>query len=100
MATSSKRGDRANDIARAKNVLKKHGNKIKKMSPDRRPGIGFKVENGKMTDKVAFIFYVDKKKSKEEILSEGGTPIPEKIGGIPTDVVEVPRFELRKEEHP
>jgi hypothetical protein len=97
MATSKKQ-DRANEISRAKNVLRKYSNEIKKFSHGRKPGIGFKFENGKMTDKVAFIFYVPKKKSKEEIFSEGGVPIPEEIGGIPTDVIEVPRFEPRKED--
>ena len=95
MATSKKE-DRARDIARAQTILKKYRKEIGKLSPNRKPAIGFKFENGIMTDKVALIFYVEKKKSKEEILSEGGIPIPEKIGGIFTDVVELPRFELRK----
>lgn len=97
MATSKKQ-DKDNDLARAKNVLRKYSDEIKKFSHGRKPGIGFKFENGKMTDKVAFIFYVEKKKSKEEILSEGGVPIPETIRGIPTDVIEIPRFELRKKD--
>jgi hypothetical protein len=53
-------------------------------------GVGYKIKDGRLTDKVALIFYVKKKKSKEELLSEGLLPIPEEIEGIPTDVVAVP----------
>jgi hypothetical protein len=52
-------------------------------------GIGYKTQNGKLTNKVALVFYVTKKKSRDEIMSEGGIPIPEEIDGIATDIVEV-----------
>ncbi|HKG30215.1 MAG TPA: hypothetical protein VKA91_02995 [Nitrososphaeraceae archaeon] len=94
---SASKKDTARDIAKAKNVLKKYHDEIKKISPSRKPGIGFKFENGKMTDKVALIFHVEKKKNKDDILSEGGIPIPKEIGGTLTDVVELPGgFKPRK----
>ncbi len=78
------------DINKAKNILERYGSEIKKKYSADAVGVGYKTEKGKMTDKVALIFYVKKKKSKEELLSEDITPIPEEIEGFPTDVVEIP----------
>ena len=53
--------------------------------------MGYKIKDGKYTDLVALIFYVKKKKSESELMSEGITPIPKKINGIATDVVVMPK---------
>jgi hypothetical protein len=49
--------------------------------------VGYKVKDGKYTDTVAIIFYVKKKKSSEQLTTEGINIIPKKIEGICTDVV-------------
>jgi len=43
---------------------------------------------GKITDKIALVFYVKRKKEKRELSSD---QIPERIDGISTDVVVVPK---------
>jgi hypothetical protein len=78
--------DIAKAIKKAKDILTRKGDEIKKKYSVNGMGIGFKTENGKLTDKVAFVFYVKKKKNKYE----GGVPVPNEIDGIPTDIVEVP----------
>jgi len=76
-------------LLKAKNILMNKGDEIKKKYNVSQMGIGFKTENGKLTNRVAIVFYVETKKSKDKILSEGGNPIPEEIEGIPTDIVEI-----------
>jgi hypothetical protein len=75
---------------KAKDILKRRSSEIKEKYSVNQMGIGYKMENGKLTNKVALIFYVKKKKTKEELLSEGITPMPTEIDGIPTDIVAVP----------
>jgi hypothetical protein len=75
------------EIDHAKRYLKMHDDKIRKKFAVEGSAVGYKVKDGKYTDTVALIFYVKKKKSKEELLSEGISPIPEKMDGIHTDVV-------------
>ena len=65
-----------------------HDDEIRKKYAVEGSAVGYKIKDGKYTDTVALIFYVKKKKkSKEELLSEGISPIPDKMDGIPTDVV-------------
>lgn len=78
---------RATQIDHAKRYLKIHDDEIMKKFALEGSAVGYKIKDGKYTDTVALIFYVKKKKSKEELLSEGISPIPEKMDGIPTDVV-------------
>lgn len=87
-------------VNRAISVLNKISSDSKKKYSVKQMGVGFKIKNGKMTNQLALIFYVNKKMSKEELASEGITPIPEDVEGIPTDVVEIkggfkPRNESR-----
>jgi hypothetical protein len=78
---------KASEIDHAKRFLKMHDDEIRKKYAVEGSAIGYKIKDGKYTDTVALIFYVKKKKSKEELLSEGISPIPEKMDDIPTDVV-------------
>ena len=64
-----------------------HGHDIRKKYAAEGSAVGYKIKDGKYTDTVALIFYVKKKKSKEELLSQGISLIPEKIEGVPTDIV-------------
>jgi endonuclease G len=78
---------KATQIDQAKRYLKMHGDEIRKKYAVEGSAVGYKIKDGKYTDTVALIFYVKKKKSNEELLSQGISPIPEKIDGIPTDIV-------------
>jgi hypothetical protein len=83
-------------IDNAKDILYRHCSEFKKRYLIYACGIGYKIQRGKLTNKVAIIFYVKEKKSKEELLSQGITPIPEEIEGIPTDVISNPdAFKLK-----
>jgi hypothetical protein len=72
---------------KARKILGSHGDDMKKKYAIEGSAVGYKVKDGKYTDTVALIFYVKEKKSKEELLSHGITPIPKEIDGVPTDVV-------------
>jgi hypothetical protein len=72
---------------KARKVLDMHGNDMRKKYATEGSAIGYKIKDGKYTDTIALIFYVKKKKSKEELLSQGIMPIPKEIDGVPTDVV-------------
>ena len=77
-------------ISKAKDIISRRStSELKKQYLADGVGIGYKIENGKHTNKVALQFYVKKKKSKEELLSQCVKPIPEEIEGIDTDVVEI-----------
>ena len=78
---------KATQIDQAKRFLKMHDDEIRKKFAVEGSAIGYKIKDGKYTDTVALIFYVKKKKTKEELLAEGISPIPDKMDGIPTDVV-------------
>ena len=73
----------------AKKILDKHGEEIKTRWPNSGTGIGYKIKKGKITDEVAIIFYVKKKKSEEDLSAQGEKPIPEQFYSIPTDVQEL-----------
>ena len=78
---------KATQIDQAKRYLKMHDDEISKKYAVEGSAVGYKIKDGKYTDTVALVFYVKKKRSKEELLSEGISPIPDKMDGIPTDVV-------------
>jgi hypothetical protein len=81
---------------KAKDILKRRSSELMEKYSVSGIGIQRKMENGKLTDKVVLIFYVKKKKSKEELLAEGITPLPTEIDGIPTDIVVEPSgYKLR-----
>jgi len=85
------------DVNKAKDILKRHKNQIRQKYAVDGTGVGFKIENGRLTDKIALQFYVKKKKSIEQLLSDGIMPIPGEIEGFPTDVIEIPGgFKPRK----
>lgn len=77
-------------INKAKNILNKHGDDMKQKYSAHSVAAGYRIEKGKMTDKIALLFYVEKKKNKDELSSEGIMFIPEEIDGIETQVIEVP----------
>ncbi|HJT48128.1 MAG TPA: hypothetical protein VJ729_08080 [Nitrososphaeraceae archaeon] len=76
---------------KAKDVLATQRDELKKKYSVDSTGIGYKIRNGKLTDTIAIIFYVKRKKTTEELMSEGITPIPAEIEGIPTDVISIPK---------
>jgi hypothetical protein len=78
---------KATQIDKAKRYLNMHGDDLRKKYATDGSAVGYKLKNGKYIDTVALIFYVKKKKNKQELSSQGITPIPEKMDGIPTDVV-------------
>jgi hypothetical protein len=80
-------------VATAREILDKHREEIRSRWQITGTGVGHKIREGKITDEVAIIFYVKKKKSNEELSAEGKVPIPENFYGFPTDVQEL---ELKK----
>lgn len=79
-------------------MLEKNRDKIRNKYSVKQMGVGYKIEGGKITDKIAIIFYVDKKIREDKLASKGITPLPKEIEGIPTDVVEISGgFKLRKD---
>ncbi len=76
-------------VATARKILDKYGEEIRSRWPAIGTGIGNKIRKGKITDEVAIIFYVKKKKSHEDLSAEGKEPIPENFHGILTDVQEL-----------
>jgi len=54
-------------------------------------GVGVKWVNGKPTNAPAIVMFVEKKRSKSDVISKFSAEeiIPQSIGGIPTDVIEV-----------
>ena len=88
-----KTGERYKDahgIARAIKVLERHQDEIKHKYGITQMAVGFKTEKGKITDKVALLFYVNKKLNEPELTSRGIEIVPKEIECIPTDIVEVP----------
>lgn len=90
-------------IENIKKVLERHKEEIERYklkgqnNKVQGPVVGFKMKNGKPTDEIAIIFYVDKKKDENELRRENIDVIPKEIEGIPTDIVEIPGgFQLRK----
>jgi hypothetical protein len=82
---------KATQVDKAKRFLNIHGDEIRKKYGIEGSAVGYKIKDGRYTDTVALIFYVKRKKSKDELLSQGITSMPEKLGGIPTDVVVMPK---------
>lgn len=77
------------EVQRAKKVLEEHGDVIKQRYAVKQMGIGYKKDKGKFTDQIAIVFYVDKKMEKDELESRGIQEIPQKIEGVPTEIVEI-----------
>jgi hypothetical protein len=75
-------------VEKAKEILKKHRQEFQENYGVDQIGVGYKITGGKVTDKVALIFYVKNKKKKDDLSSN---KIPEEVEGIPTDVVAVPQ---------
>lgn len=81
---------KANEAAAsAREILNKHRSEIRSRWQITGTAVGYKIQKSKITDQVAIIFYVKKKKSNEELLAEGIEPIPENFYGCPTDVQEL-----------
>ena len=82
-------------VERAKKILNDRRNEFQEKYGVDQMGVGYKTVGGKITDKIALVFYVKRKKQKPELSSD---QIPERIDGIATDVVVVPKgFVPRKE---
>ena len=56
------------DEDKAKDILNRHRVEQKKKYLVGQTGIGYKIQNGKLTDTVAILFYVKKKKNKDELV--------------------------------
>lgn len=76
-------------IKRAKEVLSRHKDEFQKYNIN-SSGIGYKTASDEKEKQIAIVFTVKKKKSNQELLSEGVEPIPSEIEGIPTSVEERP----------
>jgi hypothetical protein len=76
---------------KAKDVLATHRDELRKKYSVDSTGIGYKIRNGKLSDTIAILFYVKRKKTKEDLMSEGIPPIPAEIEGVPTDVIAIPQ---------
>ena len=75
-------------VERAKKILNDRSNEFQEKYGVDKMGVGYKTVGGKITDKIALVFYVKRKKQKHELSSD---QIPERIDGIATDVVVVPK---------
>jgi len=84
--------DREFVIKRIKEILNTYGDELRKRHGTDQIAIGLKIKDDKVTDQVALIFFVKKKKDEKELLKEGIESVPEFIDGIPTDVVEIEGF--------
>jgi hypothetical protein len=83
-------------IDKAKSIIKREGSNFIKKYGAIGSAVGFKITDGVITDKTAIIFYINKKKTLEELTRENILPIPKEIEGIPTDVVAITKgFELQ-----
>ena len=76
---------------KAKDVLATHRDELKKKYSVDNTGIGYKIQNGKLSNTIAILFYVKRKKSKEELMYEGIPAIPAEIEGVPTDIIAIPK---------
>ena len=56
------------DEDKAKDILNRHLVEQKKKYLVEQTGIGYKIQDGKLTDIVAILFYVKKKKNKDELV--------------------------------
>lgn len=74
-------------VNKAKKLLMRKGKELQRMYEASGLAVGYKTRCGKLTDKIALIFYVQEKKSKKQLKSTGISIIPRKIEGIITDVV-------------
>jgi hypothetical protein len=77
------------DLEKAKKIIDDKGDSLKRKYLADAVGVGFKIKDGKMTDKIALLFYVRNKKNKKELLQESKDFIPTEIDGVATDVIEV-----------
>jgi len=85
-------------INRAKEVLSRHKDDFQKYNII-GSGIGYKdkSDDKEKEEEIAIVFTVKKKKSEDELLSEGIEPIPSHIEGVPTKVKEMPQgYTLRR----
>jgi hypothetical protein len=60
--------DNHEDEDKAKDILNRLRVELKKKYLVEQTGIGYKIQNGKLTDTVAILFYVKKKKNKDELV--------------------------------
>jgi hypothetical protein len=75
-------------VERAKKILNDRRDEFQEKYGVDQMGVGYKKMDGRITDKIALVFYVKRKKQKPELSSD---QIPENIDGIATDVVVVPK---------
>jgi hypothetical protein len=75
-------------VERGKKILNERKKEFQEKYGVDQMGVGYKTVGGRITDKIALVFYVKRKKEKRELSSD---EIPERIDGIATDVVVVPK---------
>lgn len=78
---------KARDIA---NVIKKHRRTLVSNHKVRRTGVGFKIKDGKITDDIGIVIFVRYKPSIEVLTQLNIEPIPKRLEGVVTDIVEIP----------
>lgn len=96
------KNNKKEQVENIKKILERHKEEIEQYKLKGQnnniqgPVVGFKMKNGKLTDEVAIIFYVNEKKNEKELRDNNIDIIPKEIEGIPTDIVEIPGgFQLR-----
>ena len=80
-----------NELETARAVKRKFGPSLLKKKGVQGGGIGFKQVNGRKTEKICIVCYVEKKKPESSLASKDF--IPGQIEGIQTDVVEIGKFQ-------
>jgi hypothetical protein len=71
-------------------VIQKHRTELIRRSKIKQIGVGYKISDGRITDKIGVVVFVTKKPSEKQLRAQQIEPIPKRIDGIVTDVIEVP----------
>ena len=72
-------------------VLKKHSKELVKDCKVSQFGIGYKITGKKIKKNTpGIVIYVTKKHTEKSLRGLQVTPVPKKIEGIPTDIIEIP----------
>jgi hypothetical protein len=82
---------KSNELENAKQVLNKHGEKLKKKYGINNLGIGYKTEGGELSERIAIICYYYKDKKNTNSVPT----LPEEIDGIPLEVQVIGTFRPR-----
>lgn len=79
------------DMRSFQKVLKKHSRRLVKDCKVGQFGIGYKITGNKIKKNTpSIVIYVTKKHTEKSLQSLQIIPVPKKIEGIPTDIIEIP----------